>query len=177
MIVKTLNEAVEEVLAHPDSKVVTLTDDYRLWFEGRRTIEAKTFILSTPLGVVASTPDTVWYPEDQELDLPANVGILSPEKLLMLGPDEKAYFWDQKCLPEKPLHFVLFAEFNDFAEAYIATPAIGTPIHLRWPDEKSRQLRGLCCSLIALTTPEIKGQLGAFLLEVNALEAAGKKAK
>ena len=137
MVVKTLNEAVEEVMAHPDSKVVTLTDDYRLWFEGRRTIEAKTFILSTPLGVVASTPDTVWYPEDQELDLPTNVGILSPNQLLTWGADMNAYYWDQKLLPEKPLHFILFAQFKDFAEAYIATPVIGSPIHLRWPSKKA----------------------------------------
>lgn len=169
MIYKDCINAMREVLENPYAKVAKLSDDYRLYLEGDQKLEAITYVLFTPLGVLAKRPDRLWQPKDQHIDLPMQVGILAPDKFLFWEtvPELKAYLWDQMSMPAKPLYFVLFACFEGHAEAYMATPSIGAPIHFHWPSEKSEQLLGLCCEVIGANDPALGKQLRGFLLDVS----------
>lgn len=169
MIYKDCIDAMREVLENPYAKVAKLSDDYRLYLEGDQKLEATAYVLFTPLGVLAKSPNALWQPKDQHIDLPMQVGILAPDKFLIweASPKLKAFLWDHVTLPEKALSFVLFAQFEGFSEAYIATPAIGAPIHFHWPSEKSEQLFGLCCEVIVANDPALGKQLRRFLLDVS----------
>lgn len=172
MIYKDCFDAMREVLENPYAKVAKLSDDYRLYLEGDQKLEATAYVLFTPLGVLAKSPNALWQPKDQHIDLPMQVGILAPDKFLIweAPPELKAYLWDHMALPEKSLSFVLFAQFKGFAEAYIATPTIGAPVHFQCPSENSEQLLGLCTEVIVANDLNIGNKLREFLLETAFVE-------
>ena len=144
-----------------DSKIYTTN------IEGEENKQALFYIAATPLGVIASLNCNLWQPKNQDLMLPSQVGILSPDRFLIweASPTLKGYYWGQDILPEKPLTFVVCAGFEDYVEAYIATTATVTPVHLRWKSEQAEQLLGLCTEIIKAKDPEIGIQLSEFLLD------------
>jgi hypothetical protein len=100
--------------------------------------------------------------------LPLHVGYFSPNKFLVseVNLEPQCYFWDGRYRPETPLPFILYAQFDGFVEAYIATPTIGAPLYFHWPSERSEQLFGLCADMIAASCPEDGYAHREFLLEV-----------
>ena len=164
---KNLDAIMRGILDDPTSQIAVLHEDRSLWLKGTENRQALCYAVASPLGTIAEVNGMQWEAVSSESDLPMQVGFLSDDKILLVEdtPEFRAHYCDQDIQTEDDLYFVLFAYFKDYADAYIVTPTIGAPVHLRWPPEKGYKLFGLCSEIITANDPVIGQLLYEFLLK------------
>ena len=161
----SLTEIVSELGLDPTSKVATLREDFNLALEGSRELIAKRYVLYSPLAFVGKMPDGFYLYRIDEVTPPYCIGILSSDKLLIRNNDSEydlTLVSQVLCSKDIP-SFVLFAELEGFAEVYMVTPKIGTPLHFLFPAEKADQLLGLCNEVITAVDQKAGEQMEQML--------------